>query len=77
LLFNEPVAPVGIRSSVSSIGTECACSASGVLSLYQTLLAKLDPFGEINLPLTRTDWYAEGAAGVRCNSEQAKAFPAR
>jgi len=41
------------------------------------LLPKLDPFGETNLPLTRTDWYAEGAAGVRCNSEQAQAFPAR
>jgi cyclopropane-fatty-acyl-phospholipid synthase len=47
------------------------------LAVYQTLLAKLDPFGETNLPLTRTDWYAEGAAGLRCNSEQAKAFPAR
>ena len=35
------------------------------LAVYQTLLAKLDPFGETNLPLTRTDWYAEGAAGEK------------
>jgi hypothetical protein len=45
--------------------------------LKQRVFGSADPFGETNLPLTRTDWYAEGAAGVRCNSEQAKAFPAR
>jgi len=30
----------------------------GHIAVYQTLLAKLDPSGEIKLPLTRDDWYA-------------------
>ena len=29
----------------------------GHLAVYQTLLAKLDPSGQSNLPLTRDDWY--------------------
>jgi len=31
----------------------------GHLAVYQTLLAKLDPSGQSNLPLTRDDWYAQ------------------
>src|SRR5947207_11295056 len=31
---------------------------SGHIAVYQTLLAKLDPSGEIKLPLTRDDWCA-------------------
>jgi cyclopropane-fatty-acyl-phospholipid synthase len=31
----------------------------GHLAVYQTLLAKLDPSGQTNLPLTRSDWYVE------------------
>jgi cyclopropane-fatty-acyl-phospholipid synthase len=31
----------------------------GHLAVYQTLLAKLDPSGHTNLPLTRHDWYAK------------------
>jgi cyclopropane-fatty-acyl-phospholipid synthase len=30
----------------------------GHLAIYQTLLAKLNPSGRTNLPLTRHDWYA-------------------
>ena len=30
----------------------------GQLAVYQTLLARLDPSGQSNLPLTRGDWYA-------------------
>ena len=30
----------------------------GHLAVYQTLLAKLDPSGQSNLPLTRDNWYA-------------------
>ena len=30
----------------------------GHIAVYQTLLAKLDPSGEIKLPLTRDGWYA-------------------
>jgi cyclopropane-fatty-acyl-phospholipid synthase len=30
----------------------------GNMAVYQTLLAKLDPTGQTNLPLTRRDWYA-------------------
>jgi cyclopropane-fatty-acyl-phospholipid synthase len=29
----------------------------GHIAVYQTLLAKLDPTGEIRMPLTRDDWY--------------------
>jgi cyclopropane-fatty-acyl-phospholipid synthase len=31
----------------------------GQLAVYQTLLAKPDPSGQSNLPLTRDDWYAQ------------------
>ena len=31
----------------------------GHLAVYQTLLAKLDPSGQGNLPLTRDDWYTQ------------------
>jgi cyclopropane-fatty-acyl-phospholipid synthase len=31
----------------------------GQLAVHQTLLAKLDPSGQSNLPLTRDDWYAQ------------------
>ncbi len=31
----------------------------GQLAVYQTLLAKLNPRGQSNLPLTRDDWYAQ------------------
>jgi cyclopropane-fatty-acyl-phospholipid synthase len=34
----------------------------GHLAVYQTLLAKLDPFGRAALPLTRHDWYIENPA---------------
>ena len=30
----------------------------GQLAVHQTLLARLDPSGQSNLPLTRGDWYA-------------------
>ena len=30
----------------------------GHIAVYQTLFAKLDPSGEIKLPLTRDGWYA-------------------
>ena len=36
----------------------------GHIAVYQTLLAKLDPSGQMNLPLTRDDWYKQ-KAGVR------------
>jgi cyclopropane-fatty-acyl-phospholipid synthase len=32
---------------------------SGHIAVYQTLLAKLDPSGQTNLPLTRDDWYTQ------------------
>jgi cyclopropane-fatty-acyl-phospholipid synthase len=35
----------------------------GHLSIYQTLLAKLNPSGHTNLPLTRHDWYAKDVRG--------------
>jgi cyclopropane-fatty-acyl-phospholipid synthase len=34
---------------------------AGHIAVYQTLLAKLDPSGQINLPLTRDDWCAQNA----------------
>ena len=34
----------------------------GQLAVYQTLLAKLDPCGQSNLPLTRDDWYTQSSA---------------
>jgi cyclopropane-fatty-acyl-phospholipid synthase len=33
----------------------------GHIGVYQTLLAKPNPCGETNLPLTRNDWYAQGS----------------
>src|SRR6266550_4499166 len=35
---------------------------SGHIAVYQTLLAKLDPSGRTNLPLTREDWYTQNRA---------------
>lgn len=32
------------------------------IAVYQTLLAKLDPSGQTNLPLTRDDWYTQSRA---------------
>jgi len=32
---------------------------SGHIAVYQTLLAKLDPSGQTNLPLSRDDWYMQ------------------
>jgi cyclopropane-fatty-acyl-phospholipid synthase len=40
----------------------------GHLAVYQTLLAKLDPSGQNNLPLTRDDWYAHNPIAVMRNS---------
>ena len=31
----------------------------GHIAVYQTLLAKLDPSGQMNLPLIRDDWYTQ------------------
>jgi len=31
----------------------------GHIAVYQTLLAKLGPSGQTNLPLARDDWYAQ------------------
>ncbi len=40
----------------------------GHLAVYQTLLAKLNPSGQSNVPLTRDDWYAQKSRHVMCNS---------
>jgi cyclopropane-fatty-acyl-phospholipid synthase len=40
----------------------------GHLAVYQTLLAKLDPSGQSNLPLTRDDWYVQKSRRVMRNS---------
>jgi cyclopropane-fatty-acyl-phospholipid synthase len=40
----------------------------GHLAIYQTLLAKLNPSGQRNVPLTRDDWYAQKSRHVMRNS---------
>jgi cyclopropane-fatty-acyl-phospholipid synthase len=44
---------------------------SGHIAVYQTLLAKLDPLGRTNLPLTREDWYAQNRADASSISSSA------
>jgi hypothetical protein len=44
---------------------------SGHIAVYQTLLAKLDPLGRTNLPLTRDDWYTQNRAEASSSSSSA------
>ncbi len=44
---------------------------SGHIAVYQTLLAKLDPLGRTNLPLTREDWYTQNRADASSISSSA------
>ena len=44
---------------------------SGHIAVYQTLLAKLDPSGPTNLPLTREDWYTQNRAEASSISSSA------
>jgi cyclopropane-fatty-acyl-phospholipid synthase len=44
---------------------------SGHIAVYQTLLAKLDPLGRTNLPLTRDDWYTQNRAEASSISSSA------
>jgi cyclopropane-fatty-acyl-phospholipid synthase len=41
------------------------------IAVYQTLLAKLDPSGRTNLPLTREDWYMQNRAEASSISSSA------
>ena len=44
---------------------------SGHIAVYQTLLAKLGPPGQTNLPLTREDWYMQNRAEASSISSSA------
>jgi len=44
---------------------------SGHIAVYQTLLAKLDPWVRTNPPLTREDWYAQNRAEASSISSSA------
>jgi cyclopropane-fatty-acyl-phospholipid synthase len=40
----------------------------GHLAIYQTLLSKLDAFGQTKVPLTRHDWYGNDVSGEACRA---------